>query len=115
MANNARGEVDFKLGDRSFTGRADFNALCAIESEFNESVMSFMISLQDVTKVRLHKIVFVLHACIKAVEGKDAPALPEIGQLVVEDGIVHALQPMTELLKKGVNTLDDEEDEAAGK
>lgn len=115
MANNARGEVDFTLDGRKFTGRADFNALCAIETEFGCSVTSFVQSMTDLENFRMHNTAFILHVCIKSVEGNNAPSLNEIGNLMMADGWQNAIQYAMTLLTKGVTTLDDEDDAKSGK
>lgn len=115
MANNARAEVDFELDGRKFTGRADFSALCAIESEFGCSVTSFVKSMTDLENFRMYNTAFILHACIKAVEGKDAPSVNEVGDMMMADGWQNSIQHAMMLLTKGVTTLDDEDEAKAGK
>ena len=91
MANKQRGEVDVKLGGKTWTMRPAFQALCEIEDRTGVGITTLARRFHD-GDFGAGPIVAVLWAGIRAAHD-DAPDYDEVGRLVVAEGVIGFAAP----------------------
>ncbi len=99
MANAVRGEVELKLGGKTYTLRPTFEALCEIESRLGMGIVEL------VTRVPRNRLA-LRHAAVVAHEGARAGGhdddLETIGAAITEAGLQNVMEPLVRFLLSGI-------------
>ena len=85
--NPERGEVVLKAGEKEYKLRLSWNALCALEAEFNAPTDEIIGRLED--GLRARELRAVVRVALQAGEGKRFKP-DEVGNIIDEAGIVEA-------------------------
>jgi len=88
MANSQRGEVSINLSGKTYIMRPSFEALCELEDVLNTTLPQLVIDLQT-GSVSLKKVTAVVWSGIWGYNKDEAPSINEIGQMVVDDGMLN--------------------------
>lgn len=82
MANEVRGEVEIKLGGKRYSLRPTYEALAEIENLTDAGLIKLAGRFQE-GDIRIKDVVAIIWAGM----GDDAPAIDEVGRLVVAQGL----------------------------
>ena len=87
MANQYKGEIKGKLGDKERTFRLTFESIVNIENRTNKSIMDITndIALQ---KYSLKDVVIIFHEALQGAGGKFTQ--PAVGDMVMQTGLLKA-------------------------
>ena len=105
MANPLKGEVEVKLGSKTYKCRLTIDALVRIEDELDKGILELATAISE-AKVRIKTLIVVLRNALRG-GGNDFDD-KKIGQIISEVGIVVA---STEVAKLLVTTLTDNDSE----
>lgn len=115
MANEQRGEADFKVGDISFTARPTFALIAAIEAEIGVSIMVLA------GKLRAGTLSFSDLVIVAALAAKHAPDKPAgaddqaaFREKVFEAGPLNFFAPVSTLLMNTITTGKPEKKDGGG-
>lgn len=109
MANRHRGEVTIKLDGKNYTLRPTFEALCELEDRLDDSVIRILASMQG-GRIRLNALTHIIWAGMWGYDKDKAPSIEEVGQLVMDTGLLAILEqtsddgknPISDFLTNGV-------------
>ncbi len=99
MANAARGEVELRLGDETYTLRPTFAALCAIESELGRGILRIADDMAN------RQICIKDMASIIAVTARAAGHQVDeagIGDGILQVGLISVIPAVLDLLRKAL-------------
>lgn len=88
MAEDARQEISFDLGGKTYTVRPTWQALSAIETATGESCYALGVKMFNIRDVGIGEMAVILRALATSDErnGKDVPTISEIGEILFQDG-----------------------------
>ncbi len=99
MTNAARGEVELRLGDETYTLRPTFAALCAIESELGRGILKIADDMAN------RQICIKDMASIIAVTARAAGHQVDeagIGDGILQVGLISVIPAVLDLLRKAL-------------
>lgn len=88
MANKYKGEVVIKIGEQEFVLKPSYEAIATIEETTGKSLPALMDMFSTDGGAYLKDVVAVIWGGVVGSMGDKAPSLSEIGELVVEHGIM---------------------------
>jgi|TARA_R100001460_G_scaffold94_1_gene320 hypothetical protein len=108
MANQYKGEIKGKLGDKERTFRLTFESIVNIESRTGRSIMDITHDLA-LTKYSMKDLVIVLHEGLTGAGGKFVQGA--VGEMVIQTGLMETAKLASELLTTiftGTNKKEDD-------
>jgi len=109
MANPLKGEIDLKLGEKTYKCRLTIDALVRIEDELDKGILELATAIAE-AKVRIRTLIVVLRNALRG-GGNDFDD-KKIGSIIASVGIVVA---STEVAKLLVATLSDQDSDEQDK
>lgn len=97
-ANPLRGEVAIALGGRERVLRPSFTALVALEESLGP-----LLGLAQRTaegRLALGDLATAIHHCLRVEPGETPPSVPEIGEMLLAEGMLGALAAWRTLLER---------------
>lgn len=105
MANQARGEVAFAAGERTYTLRPTFEALCEIEHKLNAGLVEIAERIVA-RKYGVHDVTAILHAGARSADATVSEE--EIGAAIVRAGLRPAMEAALDFLVRALSGADEE-------
>lgn len=101
MTNKTRGEGEITLDGKAYTLRLSFRALCRIEEGTGLRTGTLLRRFAE-GDVGARDMAIVIHAGMHAFDER-APALDEVGRMVVDEGIAALAAPVGEFLAGAIS------------
>jgi hypothetical protein len=95
VANQQRGEISLELGGKNYTLRPSFGALCEIEERLNISIPNLIIAFEN-GDLRIKSIATIIWGGMWAVDPKAVPTIPEVGEMILKDGLMNVINQVDE-------------------
>jgi hypothetical protein len=95
MANQYKGEITGKLGDKERTFRLTFESIVNIESRTGKSILDITNSL-GLNNYSLKDVVIVMHEALQGAGGKFTQ--PAVGDMVMKTGLIKVAVLCAEIL-----------------
>ena len=107
MANQYKGEITGKLGDKERTFRLTFDSIVNIESRTGKSILDITNSMST-NNYSMKDIVIIMHEALAGAGGKFSHGA--VGDMVMKDGLIKVATICSEILMTvftGEKTLED--------
>ena len=95
MANQYKGEVKGKLGDKERTFRLTFDSIVNIENRTGKSILDITNNMAQ-NKYSLQDVVIVMHEGLQGAGGKFTQSA--VGDMVMKDGLIKVATICSEIL-----------------
>ena len=95
MANQYKGEIKGKLGDKERTFRLTFESIVNIESRTGKSILDITNSM-SANNYSMKDIVIIMHEALAGAGGKFAHGA--VGDMVIKDGLLKVAVVCSEIL-----------------
>lgn len=99
MANPYRGEVEWKVGGKTYTVCFDTNAVCNIEAELGKSIIEISNELMDPERRRVSTMRAVFLGAMRR-NHKDL-TLEEVGDLMSAHGLAKSVEVLSKAIEAG--------------
>ena len=99
MANAARGEIELRLGDETYTLRPTFAALCAIESELGRGILKIADDMAN-REICIKDMASIVTITATAAGHKVDEA--KIGEGISQVGFIPVFPAVLELLRRAL-------------
>lgn len=81
MANRNRGEMEVKLGDRIYTLKASFEAICELEDRLDKGLPELLVRIGQRSRFGIKELAAIFHCGLLG--QPKAPNFDEVGRLVL--------------------------------
>lgn len=95
MANQYKGEITGKLGDKERTFRLTFESIVSIESRTGKSILDITNSMST-NNYSMKDIVIIMHEALAGAGGKFSHGA--VGDMVMKDGLIKVATICSEIL-----------------
>ena len=95
MANQYKGEITGKLGDKERTFRLTFEGIVNIENRTGKSILEITNNMAQ-NKYSLQDVVIVMHEALQGAGGKFVQSA--VGEMVIKDGLLKVAILCSEIL-----------------
>lgn len=107
-ANTERGEVNVTVGGKEYVARPSFKAIQSIENQCGPVVDIIRRAIG--MSIPVNELTHILHQGIIAGSGPhNAPKFNEVGEAVMDMGVLKATEVASEMFKSLIKNDDDEE------
>ena len=103
MNNTVRGEQKIELNGGTWTMRPSFECMLEMEEELG-SLYTYVENLSRTADFKVKEIAFIVYCGIKGHMGDRCPSFSDVGQWVIEKGVIDVAQEVIEFIQNAMIT-----------